>query len=67
MFLCSMTSELPDIGVFLPIDTGVILIGDISSTYHCVILAEMKMCQISKWFVRKWGIKMSHILKVLFC
>ena len=30
------------LGVFLRIDTGVILIVDINTTDHCLILAEMK-------------------------
>jgi len=30
------------------------LISDVNSIYHYLILAEMKGCQISKWFVRKW-------------
>ena len=30
------------LGVFLRIDTGVILIVDINITDHCLILAEMK-------------------------
>jgi len=36
--------------VFLHIDTGYILIGDVNMTNHCLNLAEMKGCQVSKWF-----------------
>ena len=34
--------------VFLHINTGVILIGDVNTTDHCLIPAEMKGCQVSK-------------------
>ena len=37
--------------VFLCIDTGVIVIGDVNTTDHCPMLAEMKGCQVSRWFV----------------
>ena len=30
---------------------GVIVIGDVNTTDHCLILAEMKGCQVSKWCV----------------
>ena len=34
------------------IDAGVILIGDVNATANnCMILAEMKGCQVSKWFM----------------
>ena len=32
--------------VLLCIDTGVILIGDVNMTSDCLILAEMKGCQV---------------------
>ena len=32
---------------FLLIDSGVMLIGDVNMTAHCVTLAEMKGCQVS--------------------
>ena len=37
-------------GVCLHIDTGVILIGDVITTNHCLVLTEMKGCQVRKWF-----------------
>ena len=37
--------------VFLCIDTGVILTGGVNKTDYCPILAEMKGCKFSKWFV----------------
>jgi len=33
------------VGVFLRIDTGVIMIGDVHMTDHCLILTEIKWCQ----------------------
>jgi len=44
-------------GVFLCIDTGVILI-DVNTTYHC-----LKGCQFPKLFVGNWGIKISLIFR----
>jgi len=48
-----MTDEC---AVFLRIDTGVsrvTVIRDVNTTNHCPMLAEMKGCQVSRWFVGK--------------
>ena len=37
------------VSVFLCIDTGVILIGDINTTDHCLIIAEMNEFQSALW------------------
>ena len=46
MFLCSLASELlnmtHDTLCFLRMDTGVILIGDVNKTDHCLILTGTK-------------------------
>ena len=34
--------------VFLHIDIGFILIGVVNMSYHCLVLAEMNKCQVSK-------------------
>ena len=39
------------VGFFLRIDTGVVLVGDVITTYHCMVLAERKECRVSEWFV----------------
>jgi len=39
------------LSVLLHIHTGVILIDDVNTTDHYLILAEMKACQVSEWFV----------------
>ena len=39
------------VGVFLRVDTGVVLVGDVIITYHCMVRAERKGCQVSEWFV----------------
>ena len=54
------------IGVFLHIDTGVILIGDVNTTGHYPILAGMKGCQVSKWFVGNSDICISRIFQGTF-
>jgi len=40
---------------FLCIDTCANLIGDINTISPSLILAEMKGCQVSLWFVGKWS------------
>ena len=35
-----------DVRVVLRIDTSVILIGDVNTTDHCLILAKLKGCQV---------------------
>ena len=54
------------VGVFLHIDTRVILIADVNATDRCLILAEMKGCKVSKWFVGNWGIRISHIFQHVY-
>ena len=36
---------------FLHIDTGIILISDVNTTDHCLVLRGMMGCQVSKSFV----------------
>jgi len=59
LFLCIGPVKLSHmtVGVFPPIDTGVILTGDA----NCPILAEIKGCQVSRWYVGNWGITISRI------
>ena len=40
-------------GVSLRIDTGVVLIGDDIQTNQCLVLAEIKGCQVRDWIVGK--------------
>ena len=60
MYLCSVVSELSNVwqvsvGVFLHIDSGVILIGDAIQANQCLVLAEIKGVRylISNWIVGK--------------
>jgi len=39
------------VGVFLRIDASVILTGDVYTTDHFRILAEMNGCHVTNWFV----------------
>ena len=39
------------VSVFLHIDIGVTLIGDVNMTSHCLNLAEIKGCQVRHWIV----------------
>ena len=57
------TCQLMTVSVFLHIDHGVILIGDVNTTYHCLIPTQMKDCQVSKWFVGYVCIRISRIFK----
>ena len=41
------------VGVFLRIDTGVILIGDAIQANQCLVLVEIKRCQVRDWIVGK--------------
>ena len=45
--------------VFLCIDTGIILIGDAIQTNHCLVLAQIKECQVRDWIVVKLDIGLS--------
>jgi len=38
-------------GCFPAYDTGVISIGDVITTNHCLVLTEMNWCHGSEWFV----------------
>jgi hypothetical protein len=50
-------------GCFLRTDTGVNLIGDVVTTTHSLVLAEIKGCQNRHLFLGKYGILISRILK----
>ena len=41
------------VGVFLRIDTGVMLIGDAIQVHQCLGLAEIKGCQVTGLIVGK--------------
>ena len=41
----------------LRIDTGDILISDVTQANQCLVLAEMKGCQVTDWIVGKAGIR----------
>ena len=41
------------VGVFLRIDTGVILIGGAILANQCLVLAEIKSSQLREWIVAK--------------
>ena len=67
MFLCSVASELSNydswaVGVFLRINTVVMLLGDVIRDNLWVVQAEMEGCEIWKKFVGAWGIKSSQII-----
>ena len=49
-------------GVSLRRDTGVVLIGDDIQTNQCLVLAEIKGCQVRDWIVGKWGTRISRML-----
>ena len=58
MYLCSVVSELSKYDrcrfvFFLRIGTGIILIGDAIQAYPCVVLADIKGCQVRDWIVGK--------------
>ncbi len=50
------------IGVFLRVDTGVILFGDAIQATQCLVLAELKVCLITDCIVGKLSIRISRIL-----
>ena len=37
--------------LFLYIDTGVTVIGDVKQANQCLVLAEIKGCQVRDWIV----------------
>ena len=43
--------------LFLRLDTGVVLIDDAIQANQCLILAEIKGCQVRDWIVRKCGVR----------
>ena len=58
VYLCSVVSELSNHGrcqvvFFLRIDTGVILIDDAIEANECLVLAEIKACQVRDCTVGK--------------
>ena len=46
-------------GVFLYMDTGIVLIGDAIQVNQCLVLEKMKGCQVGDWIVGKCGIPIS--------
>ena len=49
---CQIMIVSDSVSVFWRVDTGgVILIGNVSTTDHCLIVAEMKGYQVSKLFM----------------
>ena len=46
------------VGVFLHIDTFVILIGDAIQVSQCLVLSEIKGCQVRYWIMGNLGIRM---------
>ena len=45
--------------VYLHVDTGVILIGDVIQENQCLALAGIKGCQVTDGIVGKCGIRIS--------
>jgi len=52
------------VGVFLHIDTSLTLTGDViqQTSVCCLVLAEIKGCQVRDLIVGKWGTRISQIL-----
>jgi len=53
------------VGVFLHIDTGIILFtgSDAIQANLCLVFAETNGCQVRDWIVRKLGIKISNFIQ----
>ena len=50
------------VSVFLLIGTDIILIGDAIQANKCLVLAEIKGCQVKDWIGEKRSIRISRIL-----
>ena len=63
MYLCSVASELSNYrrcqSVFSLRFTEIILIVDAILANQCLVLAEIKGCQIRDWIVGKLGVRIS--------
>ena len=53
------------VGIFLRIDTGVILIGDAIQANQCLVLVEIKRCQVRDWIVGKEVVEFHKLYIVL--
>ena len=49
----AVTLRHTSVGVFLRIDTVISLIVDVIQTNQCLVLAEIKGCQVRDWIVGK--------------